>query len=208
MRNLMDKCAIIHLLESGYSRRYVSKELKINRRTVTKYCEEYLKTKEQIALDPTDPCKKESLTAIPTYNSSNRKLRKYTEEINKRIDELLDVDSEKSMKLGSHKQKLTTRSIHEILDSEGFNIAESTITPYVRRKIQKQREAFIKQIYPLGYRAEFDFGEIKCLINGEKRTLYLAVFSSPSTGYRWCKLYNSSNQQVFIDAHIQFFKEF
>lgn len=37
--------------------------------------------------------------------------------------------------------------------------------------------------------------------------MYLAVFSSPATGYRWGSLYTSSNQQVFIDAHIQFFKE-
>ncbi|WP_445450375.1 Mu transposase domain-containing protein [Enterococcus faecalis] len=127
--------------------------------------------------------------------------------MDKRIDELLEFDSEKAKKLGPHKQKLTTRSIHEILVSEGFDIAESTIRPYDRQKIQKQREAFIKQVYPLGYRAEFDFGEVKCLINGEKRIFYLAVFSSPVTGYRWGKLYTSSNQQVFIDAHIQFFKE-
>lgn len=127
--------------------------------------------------------------------------------MDKRIDELLDFDNEKAKKLGPHKQKLTTRSIHEILVSEGFDIAESTIRPYVRKKIQKQREAFIKQVYPLGSRAEFDFGEIKCLINGEKHTFYLAVFSSPATGYRWGKLYTSSNQQVFLDAHIQFFKE-
>lgn len=37
--------------------------------------------------------------------------------------------------------------------------------------------------------------------------MYLAVFSSPATGYRWGSLYTSSNQGVFIDAHIQFFKE-
>lgn len=203
----MDKCTIIRLLEGGRSKRSVAKELNINRRTVAKYWEEYLQVKDQIALDPTDPSKKEALTAEPTYNSANRTPRKYTDEMDKRIDELLEFDNEKAKKLGPHKQKLTTRSIHEILVSEGFDIAESTIRPYVRKKIQKQREAFIKQLYPLGYRAEFDFGEVKCLINGEKYTFYLAVFSSPATGYRWGKLYTSSNQQVFIDAHIQFFKE-
>jgi len=203
----MDKCTIIRLLEGGRSKRSVAKELNINRRTVAKYWEEYLQVKDQIALDPTDPSKKEALTAEPTYNSANRTPRKYTDEMDKRIDELLEFDNEKAKKLGPHKQKLTTRSIHEILVSEGFDIAESTIRPYVRKKIQKQREAFIKQLYSLGYRAEFDFGEVKCLINGEKHTFYLAVFSSPATGYRWGKLYTSSNQQVFIDAHIQFFKE-
>lgn len=203
----MDKCTIIRLIESGRSRRSIAKELNMNRRTVAKYWEEYLHAKAQIACDPTDPIKKETLTAKPAYDSSKRSPRKYTDKMDKRIDELLAFDSEKTRKLGPHKQKLTTRSIHEILLSEGFDIAESTIRPYVRKKIQKQREAFIKQVYPLGYRAEFDFGEIKCLMNGEKYTCYLAVFSCPATGYRWGKLYTSSNQQVFIDAHIQFFKE-
>ncbi len=68
--------------------------------------------------------------------------------------------------------------------SEGFNIGKSTIRPYVRKKIRKQREAFFKQVYPLRYRAEFDFGEVKRLIKEEKHTCYLTVFSSPATGYR------------------------
>lgn len=203
----MDKCTIIRLIESGRSQRSIAKELHMNRRTVAKYWNEYLQTKEKIALDPTDPMKKEALTSKPEYNSANRKPRKYTDKMDKRINELLEFDSEKTKKLGTHKQKLTTSSIHEILLSEGFDIAESTIRPYVRKKIQKQREAFVKQVYPLGYRAEFDFGEVKCLIDGKKHTYYLAVFSSPASGYRWGKLYTSSNQQVFIDAHIQFFKE-
>lgn len=83
----MDKCTIIRLLEGGRSKRSVAKELEINRRTVTKYWEEYLQAKEQIILDPTDPTKKEALTAEPTYNSSNRTSIKYTEKMDKRIDE-------------------------------------------------------------------------------------------------------------------------
>ncbi len=61
----MDKCTIIRLFEGGRSKRSVAKELNIHRRTVTKYWEEYLQTKEQSALDPTDPSKKEALTAEP-----------------------------------------------------------------------------------------------------------------------------------------------
>lgn len=56
----MDECTIIRLLEGGRSKRYVAKELNINRRTVAKYWEEYLQVKGQIALDPTDPSKKSS----------------------------------------------------------------------------------------------------------------------------------------------------
>ena len=59
----------------------------------------------------------------------------------------------------------------------------------------------------MGYRAEFDFGEVKCLINQQRRTLTIAVFSCPASGYRWGKLYESANQQVFLDAHICFFEQ-
>lgn len=99
----MDKCTIIRLLEGGRSKRSVAKELNINRRTVAKYWEEYLQVKDQIALDPTDPSKKEALTAEPTYSSANRTPRKYTDEMDKRIDELLEFDNEKAKKLGPHK---------------------------------------------------------------------------------------------------------
>lgn len=205
VKSLMDKCTVIRLLENGHSQRYVARELNMNRRTVSNYWKNYQLAKKEAALDPLDPIKKEAITAPPTYDSSSRRPRKYTNEMDQRIEEILEFDREKNKKLGTLKQRLTTKSIHEILISEGFDIAESTIRPYVRKKVKKYQEAFIKQIYPLGYRTEFDFGEVKCLINGEKKTLFLAVFSSPATGYRWGKLYSSSNQQVFIDAHIQFF---
>lgn len=205
VKTLMDKCTVIRLLENGHSQRSVACELNMNRRTVSKYWKDYLIAKEKSSLDPSDPIKKEAITAPPAYDSSNRGPRKYTKEMDQRIGEILEFDREKNRKLGTRKQRLTTRSIHEILISEGFDIAESTIRPYVRKKLEKHQEAFIKQVYPLGYRIEFDFGEVKCLINGEKKTLFLAVFSSPATGYRWGKIYTSSNQQVFIDAHIQFF---
>lgn len=59
----MDKCTIIPLLKGGRSKRSVVKKLNINRRTIAKYWEKYIQVKNQIALDPTDPSKKESLTA-------------------------------------------------------------------------------------------------------------------------------------------------
>lgn len=130
----MDKCTIIRLIESGRSQISVAKELTMNRRTVARYWKEYLQAKEQMSLDPSDPIKKEALTSKPAYKAANRRPRKYTKEMDKRIDELLEFDREKAKKLGPHKQKLTTRSIHEILVSEGFDIGESTIRPYVRKR--------------------------------------------------------------------------
>ncbi|HAC0982469.1 TPA_asm: IS21 family transposase [Listeria monocytogenes] len=202
----MDKLTIIRLLEGGRSQRSVAKELGLNRKTVGRYWKQYQTAQRALEDDPTDPMKKEALTARPTYQSENRKPRKYTHEIDQRVEEILAFDQLKAKQLGPHKQQLTTVAIHEILVSEGFDIAQSTLRPYVREKIQAKKEAYIKQLYPLGYRTEFDFGEVKCLINQQKRTLTLAVFSCPASGYRWGRLYESANQQVFLDAHIRFFE--
>lgn len=40
---------------------------------------------------------------------------------------------------------------------------------------EKTKGAFIRQECPLGYRVEFDFGEVKFDITGKVKTYYLAV---------------------------------
>lgn len=64
----MDRYTIMRLIENGRSQRSIAKVLTMNRCTVAKYWEQYLQTKAQITLNPTDPIKKETLTAKPTYN--------------------------------------------------------------------------------------------------------------------------------------------
>ncbi|EHQ4554671.1 hypothetical protein KQ211_000865 [Listeria monocytogenes] len=42
----------------------------------------------------------------------------------------------------------------------------------------------IKHLYLLGYQKEFDSGEAKCLVNQQKRTLTIMIFSDPTSDYR------------------------
>lgn len=149
----------------------------------------------------------EQLTAKPKYNSQNRTYRKYTPELDQRIDELLEMEKEKNQLFGAHKQKLTATSIFEIVQSEGFDIGKTTIVNQVREKRNHKKEAYIRQSYDLGYRVEFDFGEVKLWINNEVRKYTLAIFSAPASTFRWARLYESANQKVLIDAHNQFFEE-
>jgi hypothetical protein len=108
--------------------------------------------------------------------------------------------------LGSHKQKLTKQQICNILKEEGFNISYSTIAVKINQKIDKHKECFIKQTYEYGDRLEYDFGEIKLVIDGKLDRYYMAVFSSPASDFRWAFLYKNQKKEVFMDSHVRFFE--
>lgn len=113
----MDKLTVIRLLESGRSQRSVAKELGLNWKTVGRYWRQYQAAQRVLEQDPANPIKKEQLTAPPTYQTNDRQPRKYTPEIDQRVEEILAFDQLKAKQLGSHKQRLTTVAIHEMLVS-------------------------------------------------------------------------------------------
>ncbi|WP_157777170.1 IS21 family transposase [Erysipelothrix larvae] len=207
----MSKYSIITLKKKGWSNRKIALELGIDRKTVARYLQEYNKCQIQLIdnHDLSDERKVEVIDQIVGdrhYDASKRGKRKLTQEIQARIIEIMDSEKDKDMLLGRHhKQKLTVTQIFEIIKSEGHDIGQTTIRNFVH-EIQASRETFIRQDYRYGERLEFDFGEVKLLINGELRTYYLAVFSSPASGYRYAYLYPNQRKQVFIDAHVRFFE--
>lgn len=71
---------------------------------------------------------------------------------------------------------------------------------------QLGNECFIKQDYDFGDRLEYDFGEVKLVINGITKKYYIAVLSSPAGNFRWCYLYDNCKKDVFLDSHVKFFK--
>lgn len=92
----MDKHAIIKLKNQGYSNREAAKILKINRKTVAKYWNEY---KENVKnLDNPNLYRalvQEKIAKAPSYDSSNRKKVKYTKEVDEYLDEILAMEKEK-----------------------------------------------------------------------------------------------------------------
>lgn len=87
----------------------------------------------------------------------------------------------------------------------GFNVGYSTLCKEIANIKGLNKECFIRQEYDYGDRLEFDFGEVHLYINGETVTYFLAVLSSPASNFRWCYLYDNQKQEVFLDAHVQFF---
>ena len=209
MKNLMDKIAIIKLKEKGYSNRKIAKTLGINRNTVNKYCSEYKNNLQKLeeANNETEISKiQENITSAPKYNTENRVRRKVTPEFLKALENILKDEELKTKTLGTNKQALTRKQIHELLKRQGFDLSYSTVVLEMKRIKQKGNECFIRQDYELGDRLEYDFGEVKLVIDGVVKRYYIAVLSSPASNFRWCYLYDNCKKEVFMDSHVKYFK--
>ena len=203
----MDKHSVIKLHERGESFRSIEKILGINRKTIAKYCNEYDEEINKLNKNNEDIKEiQERIVSKPKYNTSNRKSRKYNNEIDKSLESILELEREKDKKLGRHKQSLTKQQMYDLIIDEGFDIGKSTIYKKINEKILKSKECFIRQEYDFGDRLEFDFGEVKLMLGGKKYKYYMAVFSSPAADFRWSYLYKTQNKEVFMDAHIRFFE--
>ncbi|KUK55552.1 MAG: Putative transposase protein [Atribacteria bacterium 34_128] len=53
-----------------------------------------------------------------------------------------------------------------------------------RQNNKEAKEAYIRQEYKLGEVCEFDWGEVKLVINGKKKTLQMSVFTTARGDYR------------------------
>lgn len=203
----MDKHTIIKLHQKGESNRSIAKLAGINRKTIGKYVNEYkknLKSLKDVNEDHRDI--QEKILAAPSYNTANRKNRKYNKEIDLLLDEILKGEITKDKLLGNHKISLTGEEIHRQIVSAGHDISITTIYNKIREKKNKAKECFIRQDYDLGDRLEFDFGEVPLIIDGKKSKYYMAVLASPGGDFNWSYLYKNQKKDVFLDAHVEFFE--
>jgi len=208
VKKIMDKFSIIKLKEEGNSNRKVAKLLHVDRKTVGRYWNEYLEQKQKLDIE-TDKLKikeiQEEITSKPKYNIKTRTKRKVTDQLLKRLNEILEEEKKKDEILGPNKQKLTNKQIYEQIKNEGFDISHSAVYLEIKKIQGMGKETFIRQEYEFGDRLEYDFGEVKLVIDGEVKKYYLAVLSSPGAKFRWCYLYNNSGKEVFMDSHVKFF---
>ena len=209
MKNLLDKAAIIRLKEQGLSNRGVARKLGIDKKTVNKYWNEYKDNLKKLkeTTDATEISKiQENITSAPKYNSENRIRRKVTPEFLNALEKILEDEEKKFKVLGTHKQSLTKQQIYELLKKQGFSLSYSTVVLEMKRIKNSGKECFIRQDYDFGDRLEYDFGEVKVVINGITKKYYIAVLSSPAGNFRWCYLYDNCKKDVFLDSHVRFFE--
>lgn len=204
----MEKNAIITLKLKGKSNRWIAKECGIDRKTVARYWDEYKRLTNQLNVEGEKREIQEALVSAPKYNISNRQPYKYNVEIDEAIDRILESEAEKARELGeSHKQKLTIKQIHQMVREAGHDIGITMVGVHIRQKRPKKAEAYIRQEYEYGTRIEYDFGEVRLVVNGLARKYYLAVFGSPRGKYRWAYLYRNQKKEVFLDSHVRFFEK-
>lgn len=209
MLGYMEVHKIIELKLSGKTERAISNELRIDRKTIRKYWHKYcnLSKRLEYATDDLEIAEIQAqMSNLAKYDSTNRKNRALTQELYNDLNRILEFEEIKSQKLGSHKQQLTVVQIYEKLQSHGHKISYSTLAAELKKIRGSNKECYILQNHKYGMRLEYDFGEVKFIINGKKVKLYMAVFSAPASNFRWCYLYENSKQDVFLESHVRFFK--
>lgn len=205
----MEKYEIIDLKLKGWSNSKIQREFGVSRDTIRSYWSKYQANLSLLLNeDPNADVRKvmEEIVSDPHYDTSSRKPRKYSQDIDALLDKILEDEKKKNERLGSHKQKLTQVQIWQMIVDEGYDIGLTTIQNKINEKKNKHQEAFIKQSYEYGQRFEYDFGEVKLIINGKLTKGFLAVITSPASKFRWAYLYHNSKMDVFIDSQVKFFE--
>jgi transposase len=198
---------IIGYYREGKSQRRICQELGISRKTVRKYIGQY--EERQKKTGSFDNAFSEYLSEAPAYNSTGVRLRrKLTREVQEQIGKLLEANEMKKLQ-GLRKQLLKNCDIHELLRQQGFDIGYTTVSEYIKNKLSgsKPKEAFIRQQYQPGELCEFDWGEVKVYIGDSHTatTLYMSVFTSAYSNYRYADLFERQHTLSFQETHADFF---
>jgi transposase len=194
---------IIRYYREGKSARSISRELGLSRKTVSKYISQYesaLAQRQQKGEQVLDAC----LITPPRYQSGNRTKRCLSEALQKRLDEYWQQNQLKKQQ-GLRKQVLLKQDIHQALQKDGFKVGYTTVCNYLRAKAKPAVEVFIRQQYEPGTSCEFDWAEVRLQIAGRETRLYLAVFTSSYSNYRFALLFNRQVTLAFLESHVAFF---
>ena len=213
MVDMETKAKLIMLKNDGLSNREVARRTGLNRETVSKYWEEYKRLRHELmqsvstgaAVDAKSV--QENLLSTPKYTLNGREKRKYTDAMEERLKEILKAEKRKDTVLGQgHKQRMTNKQIYGIMQTEGYDISQSTINAALSRLRQRPKQVYIRQAYDFGDRVEYDFGEVRLVIDGVAGVYHMALFSSAAGKLRWVKLYTNQKKPVFMDSHVRFFE--
>ncbi|MEA3495560.1 MAG: IS21 family transposase [Bacteroidota bacterium] len=199
---MVDKNSILIMYyRDGESKSFISRELKLSRKTVRKYIDEHERKSGSLKLSEH---LEKGMSSCPKYDVSSRSKVKLTRDIEEAVNSCIEKNRQK-INQGLRKQIMKKIDIHEYLLSKGYEVGYTTICNYIRGKECLGKESFIKQIYKPGKVCEFDWGDVKLFIDGKLQTFNMAVFTSAYNNYRWAKLFYRQDTLAFSQSHIDFF---
>jgi len=196
---------ILKHFRDGKSKREIAKETELDWKTVDKYIKQYQESQHALSSIADKKELADEIVAPPKYNVSNRKRRKVTPEIQAEIQRCLEGNKLKKGQ-GRRKQVMKKIDIYEHLKKEKYDIGYTTVSELIKELTNSGREAFIKQIYSPGDVCEFDWGEVHLTINGVSEKLYMAVFTSAYSNYRYVRLFRRHDSVAFKQSHALFFE--
>ena len=88
--------------------------------------------------------------------------RPVLEKVAPRIDELLEKWKDQT----TNKQRITIARVHRQLVEEGYDVGETTVREYLKKKKRKAKEVFIPLIHRRGDEAQVDFFDHRCVPPG------------------------------------------
>jgi len=208
--NLLEKNEIINSYLRGESKSSIARKQRKSRNTVKKYINEYLESVEAVEVVDMIAEKEEILmlsSAKPKYDVGIREKPKMTLEIEDKILKCLEANEIK-IKNGNHKLAMKRTDIHEFLLDEGHDISYRSVANFVTNKLNKAREAFIKQDCPPGHSVEFDWADVTLDIPefGDSQRFKLSVFTFKHSDYRYALICTNENTECFLYAHVKFFE--
>lgn len=200
---------LLMYLREGRSQREIANLTGVDRKTISKYIREYETKREELQQCDTSLEVGEliqTLVEAPAYKTGARAKRVLTKEVEGKIKQHL-AENEQKRQAGLRKQVKKPIDIFEALEQEGILISYSTVLRTIRQLEVKQKEAYIKESYSPGQICEFDWGEVKLEIAGQRKTFQMAAFASAYGNYRMAYLFTKQKTECFQEAHALFFED-
>lgn len=184
--------------------RATARNLGLNRKTITKYVNEYLEAKSSSESDFVAYLKSE-----PRYKDGSKRQKKVlTGSVCSMIDGFLKDNDEKRAR-GDRKLCMKATDIHSRLKSAGYDISYPSVTKYIQNKEKAHtNECYIRQVYSPGIDCEFDWGELHLCMGGQRMKLYIAVFTLAYSNYRMAFLFFRQDTLAFLESHQKCFDIF
>ncbi len=188
---MYDVADILKAYNETGSIRGVQRKTNISRNTIAKYLVRVEENRADQSLD--------------IIRSKQRARYKRTDELIELINTLLEENKEKPLKL-----RYTAKKVWRIVVSRGYDVGYSSVKRVVKLwkdKSNPTKDVYIEQIPKEGARAEFDWGYVPLVIDGQAGLYPVAFMVLNKSLYRYACIFEQETQLEVIQSHIDFFNE-